>query len=180
VRLIVALLAALAAAASCAQSASYRIDPANTRAEFEVEHLGVFRAQGRFQNVTGKIVYDAAARTGSIDINIPVASVATGWDSRDRFIRGDAMFDASHFPRMHFRSTRFEFEGDRLVRVDGELTLRDVTRPVSLAVQRLECGLGCTAEASGTIRRREFAMDTWWPIIGDEVELRFQLNALKD
>lgn len=178
------LLAALAAAH--AQPAAYRIDAARTRAEFEIEHLGVLRAHGRFVNVSGRLVYDPAALAGTIELDIPVASVATGWDVRDRFIRGETMFDASQYPQMRFRSTRFEFEGGRLVRVDGELTLRDVTRPVSLAVRRLECGPqgdhgdGCTAEAAGTIRRRDFAMDSWWPLIGDEVELRFHLTAVRE
>lgn len=180
------LLAALAAAAAHAQPAAYRIDAARTRAEFEIEHLGVLHAHGRFVNVSGRLVFDPAARAGTIELDIPVASVATGWDSRDKFIRGETMFDASQYPRIRFRSTRFEFEGGRLVRVDGELTLRDVTRPVSLAVRRIECGPqadnrdGCTAEAAGAIRRREFSMDSWWPLIGDEVELTFHVTAVRE
>jgi polyisoprenoid-binding protein YceI len=70
---------------------------------------------------------------------IPVASVATGWDSRDSFLRGTTMFDAGQFPRMRFVSKRFEFEAGRVVRVEGDLTLRDVTRPVTLAVRSLHC-----------------------------------------
>jgi len=182
-----ALAAALYALPSLAEPAVYRIDPARTRAEFTVEHLGVFHAQGRFPNVSGRLLFDAAAHAGSVDLEIPVSSVATGWDARDDFIRGARMFDASQYPRMRFRSTRFTFEGERLVRVDGDLTLRDVTRPVSLTVRRLDCGRGtddkqegCAAEAAGLIRRREFAMDAWWPIIGDEVELRFHLTAVRE
>ena len=182
-----ALAAALYALPSLAEPAVYRIDATRTRAEFTVEHLGVFRAQGRFPNVSGRLLYDASAHAGSVDLEIPVDSVATGWDTRDDFIRGTSMFDASQYPRMRFRSTRFEFEGERLVRVDGDLTLRDVTRPVSLSVRKLECGRsadekreGCVAEAAGAIRRREFAMDAWWPLIGDEVELRFHLIAVRE
>jgi polyisoprenoid-binding protein YceI len=180
VRAIAAMLTAALAVAAHAEPTAYRIDSAHTRAEFEIEHLGVLRAHGRFVNVSGRLVLDPAAHSGTIELDIPVASVKTGWDTRDRFLRGATMFDASHFPRMRFRSTRFEFEAGRLVRVDGELTVRDVTRPVSLVVQRMECDEGCTAEASGAIRRREFAMESWWPLIGDEVELRFHLTAVRE
>ena len=167
--------------ALAAQPSAYRIDAARTRAEFAVVHLGVLRAHGRFENVTGSLVYDASARAGAIDLTIPVASVATGWDSRDQFLRGTSMFDAAQFPRMRFHSTHLEFENGRVVRVAGDLTLRDVTRPVTLTVRAMHCEPdACTAEASGTISRREFAMEAWWPLIGDEVELRFRLEAARD
>jgi len=182
-----ALAAVLHALPSLAEPASYRIDATRTRAEFTVEHLGAFHARGRFPNVSGRLLYDASGHAGSVDLEIPVGAVATGWDSRDDFIRGASMFDASQYPSMRFRSTRFTFEGERLVRVDGDLTLRDVTRPVSLAVRRLECGRsaddtreGCIAEAACSIRRREFAMGAWWPLIGDEVELRLHLIAVRE
>jgi len=167
--------------AAAAQPSAYRIDGANTRAQFEVEHLGVFRAQGRFENLSGTLSYDAAAHSGAIDLAIPVASVVTGWDSRDSFLRGTMMFDAAHFPRMRFVSKRFEFEGGRVVRVEGDLTLRDVTKPVTLAVRSLTCERDtCVAEASGTIRRREFGMENWWPLIADEVQLSFRLAAVRE
>jgi polyisoprenoid-binding protein YceI len=174
---IVAFLSATAAA----QSLTYRIDSAKTFAEFEVDHLGVFRAEGRFRNVTGSLRYDAAAQSGAIDLAIPVSSVATGGDSRDQFLRGASMFDAVQFPSMRFVSKRFEFEGGRLARVQGELTLRGVTQPVTLDVGSIHCEWNaCVADASASIRRREFAMDAWWPIIGDQVELRLRVVAKTD
>jgi polyisoprenoid-binding protein YceI len=161
-----------------AEPVTYRIDPARTFAEFEVDHLGVFQAQGRFAHVTGTLHYDAAAQSGAIDLTIPVSSVATGWDSRDQFLRGASMFDAAHFPSMRFVSKGFEFEGGRLVRVQGELTLRDVTQPVTLSVSTIHCEWSaCVADASASIRRRAFALDAWWPIIGDDVDLRLRVVA---
>ena len=164
-----------------AQPLTYRIDPAHTQAEFEVDHLGVFRAQGRFANVGGTLVYDGSAQSGAIDLTIPVASVATGWDTRDQFLRGTSMFDASQFPRMRFVSKRFEFESGRLAHVAGDLTLRDVTQPVTLRVRAMHCQSDtCVAEASAVIRRREFAMDAWWPLIGDDVQLRLHLTVVRE
>lgn len=179
------IVLALGSAVAHADPVQYRVDPTHTQVEFSIEHLGVFRTQGRFTNVAGHIVFDGAAHTGTIELDIPVRSVATGYDMRDDFIRGVTMFDAATYPRMRFHSSKFSFEGDRLVRVDGDLTLRDVTRPVSFTVLRTECGHEspkerCIAEAEGIIRRREFAMENWWPLIGDEVALRFRVTALRD
>ena len=181
----VVALAGLAPALAGADPVAYRIDGAHTRAEFTIEHLGVFQARGRFGAVSGRIVFDGTAHAGSIDLDIPVSSVATGYEMRDDFIRGVTMFDAARYPSMRFRSSKFEFDGDRLVRVEGELTVRDVTRNASFNVLRIECGHemrreACTAEAEGAIRRREFGMENWWPLIGDEVALRFRLSALRD
>lgn len=175
------LVAVLATGASWAQPSTYRIDEARTHADFEVEHLGLFRAHGRFGGVTGSLVYDSAAPSGTIDLVIPVTAVATGWDTRDAFLRGSTMFDASRYPRIRFVSKRFEFEGGRLLRVEGDLTLRDVTRPVNLTVYSLSCDRdSCIAEADAAIRRRDFAMDAWWPLIGDEVALRLRLVAVRE
>lgn len=175
------LSVALVAFAASAQPSTYRIDPERTRAEFDVDHLGVFRAHGRFTGVAGTLQYDAASHAGAIDLAIAVSSVATGWDSRDTFLRGTSMFDASRFPRMRFVSRRFEFVDGRLARVEGDLTMRDVTRPVTLTVRTLRCEpAACVAEAGGTIRRRDFAMDAWWPLIGDEVELHLRLVAVHE
>jgi polyisoprenoid-binding protein YceI len=87
---------------------------------------------------------------------------------------------------MHFHSTRLVYEGTRLAGVEGEVTLRDVTRPVRFDVLRLECGArpddareACAAEVSGRISRSAFGMDFGYPLIGDEVDLAFVVNAFR-
>lgn len=183
-----ALLCAVAAAAPArADTVDYRVDPALTTVEFSVVHLGFLRAQGRFAEVSGRIALDAAAGTGRVELDVGAATVATGWALRDAFLRGERMFDAERHPHVRFRSTRLAFADGRLARVDGDLTLRGVTRPVSLAVAALACSAGrhagrdgCDAEATGTIRRSEFAMDFAWPLIDDAVELRFAIGATRE
>lgn len=183
VRLLLLGVAALAAGAM-AQPVAYRIDPARTHVEFSVLHLGVLRADGRFTHADGHIVFDPQAQAGRIEFDVAGDSVVTGWSLRDAFIRGESMFDVERHPVVHFRSTHLAFAGGRLVRVDGLLTLRGVTRPVSLAVQRMECapdgGAGCAADVEGVIRRRDFGMDFAWPLIGDDVSLRFAIAAVRD
>jgi len=183
----VVMAVALAAFPAWADAPTYRVEPSLTTAEFAVAHLGVFHQHGRFARMSGRIAYDPAVPTGRVDFDISSASVTTGWSVRDAFVRSEAMFDAEHHPLVQFRSTHLEFEGDRLARIDGDLTLRGVTRPVSFAVTHMACGRellagrdGCDAEAGGTIRRSDFAMDFAWPLIGDEVELRFRVTAIRE
>ena len=179
-------LAALAlwavALSAFAEPAAYRVDQDKTRAEFEIGHFGLMHTQGRFAQLTGRLTFDPAARAGSIVLDLSAASVATDWDARDDFIRGESMFDAARYPRVHFQSTRFEFAGDKLARVSGDLTLRGVKRPIVLDVASLDCNGGptCIADVSGTIRRREFGMDAMWPMLSDDVDLRFRIYAVKE
>ena len=97
------------------------------------------------------------------------------------------MFDAQRHPVIRFRSTRLAFAHDKPARIDGELTLRDVTRPLSLHIARFDCGRmgddgreACSAEVSGTIHRSDFGMDALVPLIGDDVELRFVVTAVRE
>lgn len=181
------LCAAVAIAPARAEVAAYRVEPVLTAAEFSVVHLGFIRAHGSFARVSGRIVLDPAAGTGRVDLDVGTESVATGWSLRDAFLRGEHMFDSARHPLVHFRSTRLFFADGRLARVDGDLALRGVTRPVSFTVVAIACGAGrhagregCDAEATGTIRRRDFDMDFAWPLIGDEVELRFLIGATRE
>lgn len=170
-----------------AQPVAYRVDAARSAAEFSVLHLGVIPAHGRFVRLSGRIVVDATAQSGRVDLEIAAESVATGWTLRDSFVRGENMFDAAQYPVVRFRSTRLAFAGGRLARLDGELTLRGVTRPVSVTVARIECGPaadgrgdGCDAEAETSIRRRDFGMDFAWPLIGDDVDLVLRIRAERE
>ena len=122
----------------------------------------------------------------SIDLEIETASVATGWSLRDAFLRSEVMFDAGRFPQLQFHSTGLHYDGTRLKGVEGEVTLRGVTRPVRLDVTRLECRSRpgderetCGAEVSGRISRGAFGMDFGYPLIGDDVDLEFVVNAFR-
>ncbi len=183
-RILGACIAAWLAAATAAAAGAtiYRVDPARTLASFSVVHLGHFRAHGRLAVASGRIALDPAAHDGRVDFDLDAASVATGWDLRDAFVRGERMFDAARHPVLRFRSTRLVYAGGRLARVDGDLTLRGVTRPVALAVVALACGAGdaCDAEATATIRRSDFAMGFAWPLIDDAVDLDLVVHAVRE
>src|SRR6266511_223516 len=152
------LLALGSAAAAAAAPVVYRIEPEFSYAEFAVSHIGLSKQRGHFSRTNGTIVLDAEQHSGSIDFTVDATSVDTGWNTRDEFLRGEAMFDALHYPVVRFRSTQLVFDRESLIGVAGELTLRDVTRPVALKIERLECGRepeggreGCGAGVAITI-----------------------------
>jgi polyisoprenoid-binding protein YceI len=184
---LLALAAWLAASTGArADAGTLLVDSGLTRARFAVEYLGMATAHGRFGRTSGTIGVDAQQKVERIDLAIDTESVDMGWDLRDAFVRSEVMFDAQRFPRLHFRSTRAFYEGARLVGVEGDLTLRGVTRPVRLDVARVECAVrpddgreACGATVTGRISRRAFGMDFAYPLIGDEVELEFELTAFR-
>lgn len=182
----VAMLAlATFAGASDGESSTYRVIPEVTTVGFAVAQLGIAIQGGRFERTSGTIVLDAGANAGSIELVVDAASVNTGWNLRDAFLKSAAMFDAERYPAIRFRSTRLAFDGTRLVAVDGDLTLHGVTRPVRLDVTRVECGSppaavrGCGALVSGRVSRRAFGMSFAYPLIGDEVALDFAVTAVR-
>jgi len=181
-----AFLALGFAAAAAAAPVVYRIEPEFTYAEFAVSHIGLSRQRGHFGRTNGTIVLDPEQHSGSIDFVVDATSIDTGWNVRDEFLRGEAMFDAAHYPVVRFRSTQLVFDHERLIGVAGELTLRDVTRPVALKVERLECGKesdsgrdGCGAGVATSIRRSDFGMNYALTLVGDEIDLSFEVTAFR-
>ncbi|HEV8553350.1 MAG TPA: YceI family protein [Casimicrobiaceae bacterium] len=164
----------------------YRVEPELTYAEFAVSHIGLARQRGHFGRTHGTIVLDSEQHSGSIDFVVDATSIDTGWNVRDEFLRGENMFDAAHYPVVRFHSTQLIFDRERLIGVDGELTLRDVTRPVALKVERLECGRepdsgreGCGAGVATSIKRSDFGMNYAPTLIGDDIDLSFQVTAFR-
>jgi polyisoprenoid-binding protein YceI len=180
---ITTLLAGTAAAAP----ETYTIDSRHTFPSFEVNHLGFSTQRGRFNITTGKVVLDRAARTASVDIQIDVRSVDTGLDKLEAHLVAEDFFDAKKHPAIVFKSTRARFEGDKLVALDGDLTMRGVTRPVTLTVTAFHCGLNpmvkkqaCGADAMTTVKRSDYGINYALPAVGDDVKLLIQVEAHKD
>ena len=186
-RTIALALAALALASGArAAPTTYRVDSELSSTEFAVTHLGISKQRGRFGRTEGTIVIDNDEHSGDIDLVIDATSVDTGWSVRDAWLRGEDMFDVAHFPVMHFHSTQLVFDHDHLIGIAGMLTLRDVTRPVILKIERIQCGRepdsgreGCGASAVSTIKRSEFALTYALGLVGDDIELSFQVTAFR-
>jgi polyisoprenoid-binding protein YceI len=183
--LVSALAATLAAPAFAADS--YTIDPNHTFPVYEIDHFGWSTQRGRFNKAAGKVVLDRAAKTGTVDVTIDVTSVDTGVGKLDDHLKSEDFFNVAKHPAMTFKSKQVVFDGDKPVRVVGDLTLLGVTKPVTLNINRFHCAPNpfakkeaCGADISASIKRTEFGMDKLTPGLGDEVRLLIAVEALKD
>jgi polyisoprenoid-binding protein YceI len=161
------------------QAGTYDVEPYHTRVLFSVSHMGFTTWYGEFTNVSGSLNLDSRKPAGSaLEIHIPVSTITTTNAKLDGELKGDQWFDATQFPEMVFKSTKITETGKGVANVTGDLTLHGVTRPVTLAVKFNGAGTNpldkkYTAgfEVSGKIKRSDFGMKTYVPLIGDDVDL---------
>jgi len=165
---------------------SYTIDPSHTFPNFTINHLGFSTLHGRFDKTSGTLTMDKAKGTGSVDITIDVASVSTGFKKRDDHLRSPDFFNAVEFPTITFKSTKVTFNGDGAT-VVGDLTMKGVTKSVSLAVDSINCGMHpfskkpvCGFNATTTLKRSDFGIKYALPAVGDEVALSIEVEAAKN
>ncbi|MGR8934923.1 MAG: YceI family protein [Gammaproteobacteria bacterium] len=185
------IISALAAGCSLSFSAvaadSYSVDPRHTFPAFEISHLGFSIQRGRFDETAGKVILDPQGASGSIDVAIKTASISTGLAELEKHLRSEDFFDAARYPLITFKSERLSFNKQQLVAADGYLTLHGVTKPVHLNVDHFHCGINpiamksvCGANATATIKRSDFGVDKYVPVLADEVNIVIQIEAVKD
>ncbi|HUU73762.1 MAG TPA: YceI family protein [Burkholderiales bacterium] len=169
-----------------AGAVSYVVDSKHTYASFEINHLGLSTARGTFDRTSGTITLDAENGTGEIRITIDTASIDTGLAKRDEHLRATEFFNVDTYPNMTFTARELEFDAGRLVKADGQLTLLGRTLPVSLRIGHFACGEHpihkkpvCGADAETRIRRSEWGMAKYVPIIGDEVTINIGVEAFR-
>ena len=136
------LAAAMAMAAGVATAApvTYNIDPAHTYPSFEADHMGgLSKWRGKFNTSSGTIVYDKAAKAGTVDITIDIASIDYGHDKMNEHAKSADIFDAAKYPTATYKGKLAGFKGDAPTQVVGELTLHGVTKPVTLAINSFVC-----------------------------------------
>lgn len=185
-RHLAAFAFALICGAAVGEPVSFGIDPAHTFPSFEIDHLAFSKHRGRFNRTTGTVILDRVAKRGEIDLHIDATSIDTGHDALEKVLRSDSFFDVEKFPELRFQSSQLEFEGDQLAAVQGTLTMKGVSRPLTLRVEHFHCGrqllrpgLICGANASGRLLRSEFGIDKYINFgIGDEVRLSIQVEAV--
>ena len=183
----VGLALAIVGGAAAAQE-TYTIDPVHSQPIFEVQHMGFSIQRGSFTKMSGKVVLDRAGKKGSIDVTIDTASIRTIDPRLDTNAKSENFFNVEKYPTMTFKSTKLSFDGDRVVGVDGELTLLGISKPVTLKVANVVCGEHpinkkpmCGAEASATIKRSEWGMTYAMPrAVGDEVRIIIPIEAYRD
>lgn len=171
---------------TAAMAGSYTIDPTHTYPNFTINHLGFSTMHGRFGKTSGSLNLDQAKGTGSVDITVDMASVDTGFKKRDDHLRSPDFFNAIEFPTMTFKSTKVVFKGKGAV-VTGNLTIKGVTKSVKLDIPSINCGVHpfnkkhvCGFDASTSIKRSDFGIKYGLPAIGDEMNIRIELEAVKN
>ena len=182
-----ALFAALAAASVAAQAApvTYTIDNGHTFPHFTYNHLGFSNQSHKFDKTTGTVVLDRAAKAGWVDVTIDATSVNTGSALFDEHIQAVDFFDTAQYPTITFKSGRMTFEGDRPVSLAGDLTIKGITRPVTLTITHFKCQPhpmlkveACGANATTQVKRSEFNMGKNVPYVSDEVTLTLAIEAV--
>ena len=157
----------MTATLTAGRTATWQIDPAHTDVEFAVRHLMITNVKGRFGDVTGSVEYDPSRPEAlTMQVVIPIATVDTHVEQRDAHLRSPDFFDADHHPTMTFVAKRIDGDPADRFRLVGDLTIRGVTREVTLDVTLDGRGndpwgnerLGFSASAK--IDRRDFGL-TW-------------------
>ena len=183
------LFAALAAASVAAQAApvTYNIDNSHTYPHFTYNHLGFSNQTHTFDKSSGKVVMDFEAKTGSVDVTIDTTSVNTGFALFNEHIQGADYFDTAKYPTMTFKSGKMTFEGSQPVSLSGDLTIKGVTKPVTLAITHFKCmphpmlkAPACGANATARVKRSDFNMGKHAPYVSDDVTLSLSIEAVRE
>ena len=188
-----ALLAGVAVAPASAQSATWTIDPGHSAAQFTVRHMVVANVRGQFDGPTGTVTFDPAdLRTLKVDASFDTKSVNTRNADRDKDLRSDLFFDVAKFPKMTFKSTRAEPGAAGHLKVVGDLTIKGVTKEVTLDVEGPtpeikdiwgERRLGATATT--TVDRRQFGLvynrmlEGGGAVVGDTITVTIDLEMTR-
>lgn len=183
---LIATLLAASATAAVAAPTTYNLDPTHTFPSFEADHMGLSVWRGKFNKSSGTVTLDPAAKTGSLNVKIEADSIDFGLDAMNKHAMNDSMFNVAKYPTITYVGKTFKFEGDKLVGVDGELTMLGVTKPVSLKVDKFKCIMhprlkreACGADATAEFKRTDFGLNYAVPPFAPEVKLAIQIEAVK-
>ncbi len=184
------LLALLALAAPVfAAPVTYKIDPTHTYPSFEADHFGGMSVwRGKFNKTSGTVVVDKEGQSGSVDITVDVNSIDYGLDIMNAKARSPELFDAKKYPKAHYTGKFADYKNGVPSRVDGELTLHGVTKPLSLTINSVKCMMHpmfkkdfCGADAIATFNRDDFGITAGkdWGF-NMAVTLRIQVEAVAE
>ena len=180
------ILAAVAAAPALAAPETYVVDGNHTFPRFSYNHLGYSIQMSRFDKATGTVTLDKAAKTAAVDIVIDTKSVNTGSATFNEHIQGEDFLDTAKYSTAAFKSTKVNFDGDKPASIEGNLTLKGVTKPVTLTVTDFKAAPhpmlkkdAIGANATTKVKRTDFNMGKNAPYVGDEVTIDIAIEAVK-
>ena len=176
----------LAVTTAMAAPKTFEIDGSHTFPRFSYSHFGYSTQVSRFDSTRGSVVFDADAKTGSVDISIDMKSVNTGFADFNGHIQGEDFLDTAKFPKATFKSTKVNFQDGKPASIEGQLTIKGITKAVTLTVTSFQAmahpmlkkdAIG--ANAFTVIKRSEFNAGKYAPYVGDEVRIDIALEAIQ-
>jgi polyisoprenoid-binding protein YceI len=176
-------LALVVSSAALAAPTTYAPDPNHTFVRFSYTHMGFSTQQSRFNTTTGTVVFDPVAKTAQIDMTIDTKSVDTGSDLFNGHIQAADLLDTADFSTATFKSTSVKFDGDTPTTIDGILTIKGISKPITLKITAFKHALNMQkkdqvgADATGTIKRSDYKMDKFVPMVSDEVTVTIAIEA---
>jgi polyisoprenoid-binding protein YceI len=185
-RLLLAAALATAAFAAFAAPTTYKIDPNHTDVIAGWSHFGFSNPIAHFGQVDGSITYDPANVAASkVEVTIPLAGLNSHVPAFDEHLRSDDFFDAAKYPTITFKSTSVKANGKGKLLVTGDLTIKGITKPVTLKVTINKIGIQPMAQreaagfaASTVIKRSDFGLGKYAPNVSDEVTLSITTEAI--
>lgn len=184
------LTAALVAASANALAAgvTYKLDPAHTNVIASWNHMGYSNPSANFSGVDGTLVYDAADVTkSSVQVTLPLTGLNGFSEKFNAHLNSGDFFDSAKFPAASFKSTKVEAAGEGKLKVTGDLTIKDVTKPVVLDVTLNKAGEhpmkkvpAIGFDATATVKRSDFGVGAYAPMVSDEVALKITTEATAD
>jgi polyisoprenoid-binding protein YceI len=179
--------AALAAAATAAQAADYVTEPTHTAATFEISHFGASVNRVRFDKEEGAVQFDPAAKTGRVELTIDANSLSSGVPQFDRHLKSADIFDTAKYSTIKFVGDKFVFNGDKVAAVEGQLTVKGQTHPVTLKALQFNCYQSpmlkrevCGGEFDATIDRTQWDLGYGMGMVtGKDVRIIATVEAIR-
>ena len=165
----------------------YKFDKAHTQILFFIDHLGFSKSQGEFHEYEGAFTFNRAdPEKSSVEITINTDSIDMDDEKWNEHMKNEDFFDVAKFPTMTFKSTEIKKTSDKTANVTGDLTILEITKPVTLNVtfnkagvhtfnQKYVAGFSATTQ----IKRSDFGMNYGLPLIGDEVDIRLEVEGFR-
>ncbi len=171
---------------------TWQIDPAHTRVQFSARHMMISTVRGEFNDFEGTVEFDEDNPSETtVDITVDMSSISTRDDKRDAHLKSPDFFDAEKYPKMTFKSTNVEATGDTTAKLTGDLTIKDVTKPVTLDVVYNGMAMspwGQSAagfEAKGILNRTDWGLtwnqvlETGGVLVGEEIKIELEVEIIK-
>jgi len=174
-----ALALALGLASQAMAAETYQLEKTHVDLLFAINHAGFTEKHGSFRELDATLQYDAQKPENShVTVTVKTDSVDTGYPARDADLKSDKFLDVGKYPEMRFVSTKVIQNADQTLRIEGELTLHGVTKPITLQAKLNKAAPNpfdkrptVGFSATGTLKRSDFGISTYVPIIGDVVSI---------